>query len=137
MRIVHERDGDIGGGPGDDGDRVLATDVEVAGGTLAHATGLRFRSEVPEDYAFVMEVGDKNPMPFASGPTRNIVDMFFMRTAIDVVWLVDGEVVKTKRMHPWRSLGMAKADTILEFPAGAAEGVQVGDTVRIEGSDGD
>ncbi len=128
MRVVHVAEGaDSTGDP-----RVLATEVEMADSSLSHAKGLRFRRSLPEDYAYVMEVGGKNPLPFVDGPTRNIVDMFFMRVPLDIVWLRDGEVVNTKQMHPWRSFGMAKADTIIEFPVGGAEGVQVGDTVRIE-----
>jgi len=132
MRVVHEGDEVVGEADESGGPRVLASTVETADSSLSHAMGLRFRGSLPEDYAYVMDVGGKNPMPFVSGPTRNVVDMFFMRLPLDIVWLRDDEVVKTKRMHPWRSFGIAKADTIIEFPAGAAEGVEVGDTVRIE-----
>jgi uncharacterized membrane protein (UPF0127 family) len=128
MRVVHVADGVDPSA----GSRTLATEVEMADSSLSHAKGLRFRRSLPEDYAYVMEVGGKNPLPFVDGPTRNVVDMLFMRVPLDIVWLRDGDVVKTKRMHPWRSFGMAKADTIIEFPAGAAQGVEVGDAVRIE-----
>lgn len=128
MRVVHEADD----GEGAPESRTLATTVELADASLSHAMGLRFRRSLPDDFAYVMAVGDANPLPFVSGPSRNVVDMLFMRIPLDVVWLRDETVVKTKRMHPWRSFGIAKADTILEFPAGAAEGVAVGDTVRIE-----
>lgn len=125
MRVVHE--------PADGSDStVLATQVERAESTLAHAKGLRFRTTLPDDYVYVMDVGGKNPVPFVDGPTRNVVDMLFMRVPLDLVWTVDDEVVATKRMHPWRSFGLQKADRILEFPAGAAESVAVGDLVRVE-----
>jgi uncharacterized membrane protein (UPF0127 family) len=136
MRVVHETDEVIGAGGGSE-TRVLASTVDVAEGTLAHAKGLRFRSSVPEDYAFVMEVGGKRLLPFGDGATRNIVDMFFMRFPIDVVWLRDETVVGVETMHPWRSVGLEKTDTIIELPAGAAEGVREDDTVRLEGRDGD
>ena len=132
MRVVHVADEVLGesGGPEE---RVLASEVEVAGSTLSHARGLRFRASIPEDFAYVMAVGGKSLVPFSDDAARNIVDMFFMRFPLDVVWLLDDEVVKVKRMQPWRSFGLAKADTIVELPAGAADRVSVGDTVRVEG----
>lgn len=136
MRVVHEGDEVVGEADSTGEARVLASTVEMADSTLSHAMGLRFRGSLPEDYAYVMDVGGKNPLPFVSGPTRNVVDMLFMRVPLDIVWLRDDEVVKTKRMHPWRSFGVAKADTIIELPAGGAEGVSVGDTVRVENGDG-
>jgi hypothetical protein len=128
MRLVHEREGDR---------RTLADDVERPASALAHAKGLRFREELPEGYAFVMDVAGASPLPFAGGPTRNLVDMLFMRTPIDILWLIEGEVVATARLEPWTGFGFEKADTIVELPPGAAEGVEVGDTVRVVGEDGD
>ncbi len=136
MRVVHVEDEVLGESEGS-GERVLASDVETADSALAHARGLRFRGSIPEDYAYVMQVGGKSLVPFSDDAARNIVDMFFMRFPLDVVWLRDDEVVKVKRMRPWRSFGLAKADTIVELPAGAADGVGVGDTVRVVGLDGD
>ena len=40
-------------------------------------------------------------------------------------------VVKVETLHPWRGLGAARADTVIEFPAGAAADVEVGDRVRV------
>jgi uncharacterized membrane protein (UPF0127 family) len=131
MRVVHERDEVVGEADASGEARTIATNVEVADSSLSHAKGLRFRDSLPDDYAYVMDVGGKNPLPFVDGPTRNVVDMIFMRVPLDIVWLRDDEVVKVKRMHPWRSFGIAKADTIIEFPAGGAEGIDVGDTVRV------
>jgi uncharacterized membrane protein (UPF0127 family) len=132
MRVVHVADEVLGESDAAE-DRVLAAEVETAESTLAHARGLRFRSSIPDDYAYVMAVGGKSMLPFSDDAARNIVDMFFMRFPIDVVWLRDDEVVQVKTMHPWRSFGVAKADTIIELPQGAADGVAVGDTVRVEG----
>lgn len=134
MRVVHVEDEVLGESEGPR-ERVLASTVETAESTLAHAKGLRFRSSIPDDFAYVMAVGGKSLVHFSDDATRNIVDMFFMRFPIDVVWLLDDEVVKVKTMHPWRSFGLAKADTIVELPKGAAVGVSVGDTVRVEGLD--
>lgn len=115
---------------------VLATDVELAESTLALAKGLRFRSSIPEDYAFVMEVGGGSMGPLSVDATLTTVDMLFVRFPIDVVWVREGSVVKVKTMHPWRSLGLAKADRIVELPAGGAEDVEIGDTLLVENSAG-
>jgi len=115
--------------------RVLATDVEVADTALSQARGLMFRREIPDDYALVMEIGSDGLLPFPRGPSRQVVHMLFVRFPIDVVWLVGNEVTKTAHMRPWRSIGVAKADRILELPAGTAEGIGVGDTIRIEETD--
>jgi len=129
-RVVLDRDDTIG----EEADTtvVLATDVEVADSALSQARGLMFRSSIPEEYALVMEVGGGGLLPFG-GPSRQLVHMLFVRFPIDVVWLVDDEVTRVERMHPWRSAAMAKADRILELPAGAADEVRRGDTVVVEG----
>ena len=108
---------------------MLATTVERPESALAHARGLRFR-DVPEGFALVMDVGG-SPIPGLGGPSYNVVDMLFTRAPIDIVWLVDEEVVATKRLDPWTGVGFQRADTIVELPAGAAESVAVGDTVRV------
>jgi len=121
MRVVHE--------PADgDKRRVLATEVEVADSTLSQARGLMFRRSLPEEFALVMNLDGGL---LASGPSRQFVHMLFMRVPIDVVWLADNEVTKTARLSPWTGLGVAKADRIIELPAGNADGVDVGDVVRV------
>ena len=102
--------------------RTLATDIEVADTFLSRARGLMFRRSVPDDYALVFEFGDAD--------TRTL-HMVFVPFDIDAVWLADDEVVQTKRLRAWRGLGAAVADTVIELPAGAAAGVEVGDTVRV------
>ena len=131
MRVVHEGDETL-----DEGEterRVIATEVERADTTLSQAKGLMFRSSLPDEYALVLEVGEGGFL--SRGPSRHVVHMLFVRVPLDVVWLVDDEVIKTARMHPWRSIAMGRANRILELPAGAAEGVQPGDTLRIERAD--
>lgn len=114
MRIVHDPEGAA---------RPLATAVERAESMLQQSRGLMFRASVPDDYGLVF--------PFDRVGRRSI-HMLFVRFPIDVVWLADGEVTKVRTMHPWRSVGWAKADTVLEMPAGAAEGVSEGDSVVVE-----
>ena len=127
-RVVLERDDTIGE---DVGNReVLATTVEVADSALSQARGLMFRSSIPDEYALVMEVG--GGLLLFGGPSRQLVHMLFVRFSIDAVWLVGNEVTRVERMHPWRSVAMAKADRILELPAGTAADVEAGDTVLVE-----
>jgi len=120
-RAVHD--------PTDGVEQVLATEVELAESVLARARGLMFRSSLPEEHALVMEMGSG----LFGRPSRQVVHMLFVRFPIDVVWLVEGEVQRVARMRPWRSLASARADRILELPAGAASGVKPGDTVHIVG----
>lgn len=112
MRLVH-RDLDI----------VLAGDVEIADSFLARARGLMFRRSIPEHSALVFE--------FDRSVTRSL-HMLFVPFPIDAVWLVGGEVTHTARLDAWTGLGRGRADTILELPAGAAEGIRVGDRIDLE-----
>jgi uncharacterized membrane protein (UPF0127 family) len=128
MRVVHEGDDTIGEETANRS--VIATNVEIADSILSQGRGLMFRSSIPDDYALVMEV--ENDGLLSRGPSRQLVHMLFVRFPIDVLWLVDDEVTRVERMHPWRSFAMAKADRILELPAGAAADVNKGDRVFIE-----
>jgi hypothetical protein len=131
MRVVHVTDEVIGGGGSER--RVLASDAELADSALSQAKGLMFRGSIPDDYALVMDIGDGGGLvPFSGGPSRQFVHMLFMRFPIDVLWLDGEEVVKTARLSPWTGVGVAKADRIVELPAGAADGVTVGDTIQVE-----
>ena len=143
VRLVHrsERPGDGSGAESDSGaddtagadraddtagaDRestVLADDVEVARSTLEQGRGLMFRRSAPDGYALVF--------PFDGADTQWL-HMLFVPFAIDALWLVDGEVRKRKRLAPFVGLGRGRADTVVELPAGAADGVAVGDEVRL------
>jgi len=115
VRLVHE--------PIDGEPRTLATQVDTAETFLARLRGLMFRRSLPDGYALVF--------PFGRPAPRGL-HMLFVPVAVDAVWLVDGEVTTVERLPPWRGYGRGRADTILELPAGAADGVEVGDGVRIE-----
>lgn len=130
MRVVHVTDEVLGSDEGAE-EHVLAADAELADSALSQAKGLMFRKSIPDDYALVMDIGDDGGLLF-SGPSRQFVHMLCMRFPIDVLWLREGEVVKTARLSPWTGIGVAKADTIIELPAGNAAGVSVGDRVRLE-----
>jgi len=131
MRLVHESAA---------GTRTLATDVETADSLFAQVKGLMGRSSVPEDYALVFPVR-RDPVVVAIDrlpvlgrlvdPDQHGVHMLFVRTPIDVVWVEDERVVQTGTLQPWTGTGKARADTLVELAAGAASGVETGDTVRV------
>ncbi|MFB6311738.1 MAG: DUF192 domain-containing protein [Salinirussus sp.] len=102
--------------------RILANQVEVADTVLAKLRGLAFR-DVPDDFALVFEFGS---------PGYRSIHMLFVRESLDVIWLYDGAVRKRQTLAPWTGFGIARADRVIELPAGAATGVDPGDEVRIE-----
>jgi uncharacterized membrane protein (UPF0127 family) len=115
MRVVHESS---------DGDRsTLASDVEVADTFARQFRGLMLYTDVPDDYALVFEMG---------AAKRRGVHMVFVRTPIDVLWLVDGVVDRVETLSPWTGFARGRADSIVELGPGAAEGVEPGDAVSIE-----
>jgi uncharacterized membrane protein (UPF0127 family) len=115
VRLVHRSD---------DGQRgTLATEVETADSFLSKAKGLMFRRSIPDDYALVFR--------FDEVAARD-VHMVFVPFPLDVLWLQDGEVARKERLSPWTGLAEAEADQLIELPAGSADGVSVGDEVRLE-----
>ncbi|SFR36896.1 DUF192 domain-containing protein [Halogeometricum limi] len=113
MRVEHRRNGT---------GRTLASDVEVADSFLSKARGLMFRRRIPDDYGLVFEFDDVD---------RRSLHMVFVPFDIDALWLVGEEVTKVKRLSGWTGVGFGLADRIIELPAGAADGVSRGDTVRL------
>jgi hypothetical protein len=103
--------------------RTLAERVEVADTALAKARGLMLR-RLPADGALV----------FSFGVARaRTVHTLLVPAPIDVVWTVGGEVVRVETMRAWFDLARATADRLIELPAGAADGVDPGDTLAVEG----
>ncbi len=107
----------------------LADSVETAGSVWARFMGLMGRASLPVGHALWL-------------PGDNGIHMFFMRFAIDAVFLAkpaaDGSraVVAAKRtVRPW--IGMVPlvrgASGVLELPVGAidASGTVAGDVVRL------
>ena len=115
VRVVHR--------PADGPERPLATDVEFAEGIVAQGLGLMFRRSIPDDYALVF--------PFDRVASRGL-HMVCVPFDIDAVWLVDGAVTRVKRLRAWRGYGRARADQVIELPAGVAGGIEVGETVVVE-----
>ena len=114
MRVVHDTS---------NGARTLAENADRAEGLFAQGIGLMFRRSIPEEYALVF--------PFSGVSTRGL-HMLFVPFDIDAIWLVDGEVRAKARLSAWTGRGRAEADTVIELPAGAADGVSEGDTVRVQ-----
>jgi uncharacterized membrane protein (UPF0127 family) len=114
MRVVHDPES---------ANRTLATEVDRAESMVEQSRGVMFRRSLPDDYALVF--------PF-DGVGRRFIHMLFVAVSLDVIWVADGEVQQVTTMHPWRSFGYAKADTVLELPAGAADGVREGDMIVVE-----
>jgi uncharacterized membrane protein (UPF0127 family) len=125
MRVVH--DGGVER-------RTLATTVEVAESTLEQARGLMFRDSIPEEYALVFRLhGPAWPLSALLGEYGyQSIHMLFVRFPIDVLWLQGEEVAQVKTLAPWTGLGLARADTVVELPAGAAADVEPGDRVVVE-----
>lgn len=96
---------------------------EIAERGLARMRGLLGRDELPRGSGMLI---DASPS----------VHMFFMRFAIDVVFLDrDRKVVRVVEwLRPWRIAGARRAAAALELPAGAAAaaGVGVGDILVFE-----
>jgi len=114
-RIVHRSD---------DGERVLADEVTVADSFLARARGLMFRRSFPAGSALVFPFGTAGPR------TLHMVGVPF---DIDAVWLRERRVERVARLSAWTGVGRAAGDTVIELPAGAADGVCEGDAVRVAG----
>ncbi|RYJ12974.1 DUF192 domain-containing protein [Halogeometricum borinquense] len=113
MYVEHRQDGT---------GRTIASDVEVADTFLTKSRGLMFRRRIPDDYALVFE--------FDEVDKRNL-HMVFVPFDIDALWLAGEEVTKKKRLSGWTGIGFGLADRIIELPAGAADGIERGDTVRL------
>jgi uncharacterized membrane protein (UPF0127 family) len=115
MRVRHEPAGDAAG----EG-LVLARNVEVADTMFSQMKGLMFREELPEDFALAFEF---------DRPGFRLIHMLFVQIPLDVLWLRGSEVVKRATLSPWTGVGVARADRVLELPAGTSEDVAVGDAV--------
>ena len=95
--------------------------VEVADTADEQRAGLSGRAEVPEGTGMLFT--------FAGRQERQVW-MAGMQTRIDAAWIVDDQVLAVQSMCPrWTSPG--DVDALLEVPAGALEGVPVGETVTI------
>jgi uncharacterized membrane protein (UPF0127 family) len=101
---------------------VVAPNVSVADSVWPRFKGLMLRGPLAEGEALLIR-------------PCNSVHMFFMRFALDIVFLdKEGTVVRVvSDLKPWRvALGGKGAHDALELPSGAASGVSVGDKLSFE-----
>lgn len=111
-----------------DGDRrELASNVETADSITSQSRGLMLR-DIPDNYAL--------RMPFSSQKIRGVHTLFVVRP-IDVIWLTGDTVVQVKRLNPFRGVGFASADQIVEVPAGLADDIEPGDRIEYVTDDED
>ena len=108
---------------------VLCERLEDAGGLGGQSRGLLGRDGLEPGTGMLFENGRFTPMMW--------MHMFFMRFAIDIVFLGrGGKVVKVNRnLKPWRVSSMVfGARLALELPAGAAtaSATEPGDQIRFE-----
>ena len=100
---------------------VVCEECLVAATPLARMRGLLGRSSLPSGEGILLR-------PAAS------IHMFFMRFAIDAVFLDDDLRVLhiAPNLRPWRTAGKRGAKAVLELPAGECErrGLTVGDRLR-------
>lgn len=94
--------------------------AEIATSTLAKMRGHMFRTNPPEE-----------PLVFKfESPKRRGIHMLFVPFPLDVIWVVDGTVIRSETLSAWTGIGMARADTIVELPAGTVD-VEVGDSITV------
>jgi uncharacterized membrane protein (UPF0127 family) len=89
---------------------VVAEHVEVANTIWSRFIGLMFRRELPPGHGLVIR-------------PCNSIHMFFMRFALDVVFIDgDGRVVRVlDSIRPWRASSLVRgAKAAIELPAGTA-----------------
>lgn len=106
------------------GQEPIATQLRVADTFWTRMVGLQFSRELPAGHGLLIR-------------PCNSVHMFFMRYAIDVVFLTRDLVVERllSDLAPWRvSPVVWRAHQVLEVPAGtlARTGLRVGDRLVIE-----
>ncbi len=89
---------------------VVAAHVEVADTMWSRFAGLMFRRELPRGHGLLIR-------------PCNSIHMFFMRFALDVVFIDgDGRVVRIlDSIRPWRASSLVRgAKAAIELPAGTA-----------------
>ena len=111
---------------------MLCERLENAGGLAGQGRGLLGRDGLEPGTGMLFDNGRFTPFMW--------MHMFFMRFAIDIVFLGRGDTVIriNRRLKPWRlSSVVFGARRALELGAGASDesGTQVGDQIVLEGID--
>jgi uncharacterized membrane protein (UPF0127 family) len=112
---------------------VLCARLENAGGLAGQGRGLLGRDGLKPGTGMLFDNGRFTPFMW--------MHMFFMRFAIDIVFLGRGDTVIriNRRLKPWRMSSVVfGARRALELAAGASDesGTQVGDEIVFESIDG-
>ena len=108
---------------------VLCARLESAGGLAGQGRGLLGRDGLAPGTGMLFENGRFTPFMW--------MHMFFMRFAIDIVFIGEGNTVVRidRRLRPWHVSSIVfGARSALELPAGTAEesSTQVGDQIIFE-----
>jgi uncharacterized protein len=111
---------------------VLCAELENAGGLAGQGRGLLGRDTLEPGAGMLFENGRFTPFMW--------MHMFFMRFAIDIVFLGRGDTVISinRRLRPWRvSSVVFGARKAIELHAGASDesATQVGDHIVFDGMD--
>jgi len=103
-----------------DGGRIVCDRCQIADGAVTRARGLLGRGGLDRGEGILLQ------------PTFSI-HTFFMRFAIDVVFLDDDHRVLRvdANVRPWRLKACRGARSVLELAAGAARGLSVGDRIEL------
>jgi hypothetical protein len=62
---------------------------------------------------------------------RRVIHMAGVSDPLDVLWLEGQRVNRVSRLPAWRGFGVAKASTVVELPAGAADEIQPDDQILL------
>jgi uncharacterized membrane protein (UPF0127 family) len=111
---------------------VLCARLENAGGLAGQGRGLLGRDTLEPGTGMLFENGRFTPFMW--------MHMFFMRFAIDIVFIGRGDTVIriNRRLRPWRvSSVVFGARKAIELPAGTSDesATQVGDHIVFDGTD--
>ena len=103
--------------------KVVCERCLVADRPLARIKGLLGRRDLPAGEGVLLR-------------PCNSIQMFFMRFAIDAIFLDrSGAVVKiAANLKPWRTAGARRARSVIELAAGEADrrGISIGDKIEID-----
>lgn len=89
---------------------------------VSKSLGLMFRFYVPDDFGFIFDMDDKQKIP---------IHMLFVFHSLDVLWIQDNIVVEKKTLRPMIGYGVEEGDMVIEFKAGTASDISVGDRIEV------
>lgn len=99
----------------------IAYDVEVRQSWLEQTLGAVGKG-IPLSSAMVFPLGETEQVQLTNLGVPH---------ALDVVFAVDNAVTGTALMRAWVGRATGLADTVVELPAGGADGISVDDTIEV------